>query len=78
MLQGVLEVNELSQGGEATVFRVQHIGPEELIIKCPLFQTEAQEFELSSIYDSIIYESQLLKMNPNKDNIAIIREELIE
>lgn len=69
-LSGILGMKELARGGEAVVYRVEHTGVGELIVKCPLVKPELELYEVATMYDSIIYESQTLKLVPFKNNIA--------
>jgi hypothetical protein len=70
----VFGVAELARGGEAVVYRAEHKEPIEIVIKCPLL---TDPDKLAIVYDSIIYESQTLKLLNMKESIAQIKEEVI-
>lgn len=47
----------LAQGGEATIFRVDHTGTDELVVKCPRNNGDLQGLEIALLYESIISET---------------------
>jgi hypothetical protein len=54
---------ELARGKEAVVYRIEHIGLEEIVAKCLLFEPNATNEEIINAYKGIFYESQTLKLN---------------
>lgn len=74
----IIDATFLAKGGEAIVYRVEHTGSDEIVIKCPLFDPEASLDNLTTLYDSIFYESALLKLLPYYKHMAEIKEEIIE
>lgn len=54
------------------------MGTDEIVAKCPLFKEGITDEELTTIYDSIFYESQTLKLLPYYKHMAEIKEEIIE
>ena len=63
-------VESLAEGGEASVFTIEHNGQDEIVAKIPLFEEGESKEEIVAKYLSMLYESQTLKMNPLHDNIA--------
>lgn len=68
----------MTQGGEAAVFRIEHSDQDEIVAKIPLFEETSTSYDNAIQYMSMLYESQTLKLNPYKENIARIKEEIIE
>lgn len=60
----------MAKGGEAIVYRVEHNGLDEIVIKCPLIDRNMNKEELFCAYQSIFYESQLMKLIAHPDYIA--------
>ena len=52
----VISINELARGGEAVVYRVEH-WTDEIVVKCPLFESDTGDMDVFAAYDSIFYES---------------------
>jgi hypothetical protein len=74
----IIDASELARGGESVVYGVQHTGLDEIVAKCPLLPAEAKHEDVIRAYEGIFYESQTLKLNPKRDLVAEIKEELIE
>ena len=70
-------ITHLAKGGEATVYRLDHKGLEELVIKCCLFDQKTSPDIIDKAYDSIFHETSLLKLNPSNGLVEIM-EEIIE
>ena len=60
------------------VYRIEHSGVDELVIKTPLFSDITTSDDQLSTYEQIFYECQTLKLNCYKNGIAQVKEELIE
>jgi hypothetical protein len=43
-LEDVMDVHFLAQGGEATIYRVDHTSPDEIVAKCPVVDAELTDF----------------------------------
>ena len=52
-----MDVRDLARGGEAVVYRIDHMGIDEIVAKCPLFKPESSKDDLLLAYSSIFYES---------------------
>ncbi len=64
-----VDYKELARGGEAVVYRVEHIGTDEVVAKCSL---------KDNCLEDIMTETQMLKLIKNKDLICDVKEEIIE
>ena len=73
----MIDVKELARGGEAIVYRVDHTGSDEIVVKTPLFGENPSVEKVMACYDSIFYESQTLMLNNLKSHICKIKEEII-
>lgn len=58
----MIECNLIAKGGEAAVYRVDHVGLDEIVVKCTLFDENTNMNKIRKCFSSIMYESQTLKM----------------
>ncbi|CDW73119.1 serine threonine protein kinase-like protein [Stylonychia lemnae] len=77
--QNIIEINELAQGAEAIVFRLEHHEIDEVVVKTnKVFDlSQNQEFFQQPFID-FMRETLSLKLLQNKNYIAEVREEIIE
>lgn len=77
----VIGLSMLAKGGEAVVYTVNHLGTDEIVGKLPVSSLDKEgSDQVKYMYEvgSIIYESQILKMNALNSHICEIKEEIIE
>ncbi|CDW79112.1 UNKNOWN [Stylonychia lemnae] len=77
--QNLIEINELAQGAEAIVFRLEHREIDEVVVKTNkiLELSENQDYFQQPFID-FMRETLQLKLLQNKNYIAEVREEIIE
>ena len=68
----IIQADFLAKGGEAIVYRIEHTGLDEIVVKTPLFSDDGNTDKLIEQYDSIFYESQLLKLNPHSTRTRVL------
>ena len=78
----VVKVSELARGGEAIVYTLEHSLPDELVIKCPiLVENEDSKSGVKKPafpdFESILYESQTINLNPHQGHMVNNVEEII-
>ncbi|CDW87753.1 protein kinase domain containing protein [Stylonychia lemnae] len=76
--KNVINLKELARGGEAVVYRLQHIDLDEVVAKCTLIDSQQQDQQQrhEQLLD-IFSESQQLKLLANDNYIAQVKEEII-
>eukprot|EP00347_Sterkiella_histriomuscorum_P013802 403363309 len=75
----VLEVKKIAQGGEAIVFRLEHQGTNEVVIKTSLkIQNETDNDDSESPFIDLMAETRHLRLLQSEKYIASVKEEIIE
>lgn len=64
-----MNVTELARGGEAVVYRVEHTGIDEVVVKCSLSKSSFWE---------LMEETHMLKLLKIESLICEIKEEIID
>eukprot|EP00347_Sterkiella_histriomuscorum_P001519 403371720 len=73
----IMNFDELAKGGEAVVYRIQNYTGKELVAKCSIFKTEGDKFKQHETFQSILQETQTLKLLNNSEYIAQVEDEFI-
>lgn len=74
--QNLIGLKKIGAGGEAMIFRIEHTGLDEIVVKVPLFP-EDSDYQ-HKYYEGLFYETQTLKVCNFKDGIGKVKEEIIE
>ena len=55
--KGIISSDILGKGGEAIVYRIEHVGVDEVVAKVPLIKKGIHYNEMMRNYESIFYET---------------------
>eukprot|EP00347_Sterkiella_histriomuscorum_P001520 403371716 len=80
LYKNVINIKELARGGEAIVYRLEHQGLDEVVLKMTKQKPKNSEdpFLKQYSYFDIVSESQQLKLLQSEQYIAKVKEEIIE
>ncbi|CDW81251.1 serine threonine protein kinase [Stylonychia lemnae] len=78
--RSVFSIQQIGKGGESVVFRLQTQELDEIVAKCPILKVQPNQSKGESLnfFQQTLYENQLLKIRPNPEFTATIKEEVIE
>eukprot|EP00347_Sterkiella_histriomuscorum_P002818 403366689 len=73
----IMNFEELAKGGEAVVYRIQNYTGKELVAKCSIFKSKGDKYKQHETFQSILLETQTLKLLNNSEYIAQVEDEFI-